>query len=197
MKQFFRVLLFGAAVMLGSCVPEFDNPLPCKQVEADARLLGNWRTTTKEGGEQNRLAFHARTNGWYDIVFLTGLDKRADTNGIDCTLYEGFSTRIKERSFLCLRLRARDFKNRTDAPKHYRFLIAGYDVGRQNLEIRILSKSKVKDLIEAGVLQGQVGQDNTNGSVVVTSTPEALQNALGKVPDEELFGDPMRFKRIR
>ena len=189
--------LFGAALLLGSCVPEFENPLPCERVEADARLLGDWRSAPDAGGDQSRVSFHARTNGWYDIVFLTGLERRSGTNGIDCSLYEGFSTRIGDRSFLCFRLRERYFKNRTDAPGHFRFLIAGYEAGRRSLEVSILSKSKVLDLVEAGVLQAQAGQSRTSGPLVVVSSPVELRDALLKTPDKDLLGDPLKFKRLR
>ena len=197
MKPLSRSLIVLAVLTLGSCVPEFENPLPCENVKADASLLGDWRSAPNAGDEQSHLSFHARTNGWYDIVYLTGLNKRSGTNGLDCTIYEGFSTCINDRSFLCLRLRPRDFEDRKDAPAHYRFLIAAYEVGRRNLAIRILSESKVRGLIEAGVLQGQSGQNHTGGTVVVTSAPGALRDALGKVPDDDLLGDPLRFKRVR
>ena len=197
MKTLSCLFLLGVVLMLGSCVPEFENPLPCERVEADSRLLDDWRSAPNADDEQSRLAFHARSNGWYDIVFLTGVNRRSGTNGLECTIYEGFSTRVNDRSFLCLRLRQRDFADRTDAPTNYRFLIAGYKVGRQNLAIRILSESKVRNLIEAGVLQGQSGQSHTGGAVVVTSAPEALRDAIGRIPDEDLLGEPMRFRRAR
>ena len=197
MKNLSLLPLFSAALLLGSCVPEFENPLPSERVEADAALLGDWRSDPDAGGDQSRAAFFARTNGWYDIVFLTGLNRRAGTDGLDCSLYEGFSTRVGDRAFLCFRLRERDFKERRDAPEHFRFLIAGYETGPNSLEVSILSESKVRDLIKGGVLQGQAGQSTTGGPVVVVSSPAALRDALLKTPGEDLFGEPLKFKRLR
>ena len=38
MKNLSLLPLFSAALLLGSCVPEFENPLPSERVEADAAL---------------------------------------------------------------------------------------------------------------------------------------------------------------
>lgn len=195
MKKLQLLPLLGSALLLVSCVPEFENPLPPDRVEADAALLGDWRSEPDARGDQSRASFFARTNGWYDIVFLTGINRRTGTEGIDCSLYEGFSTRVGDREFLCFRLRERDFKERKDAPEHFRFLIAGYAAGRGSLEVRILSESKVRDLVRGGVLKGQSGQSPTSGPVVVVSSPIELRDAILKTPDKELFGDPLKFKR--
>lgn len=164
------------ASLAAGCVPEFTQPLPFKADRSvDHRLLGHW-TAKEDNGDENHALFFRRGDGWYDIVFITGANASAHSNGLDCTIYEGYSAMVGTNWFLSFRARPQDLQNLVKKPDRNNFMLAEYSVTDKAFVLHLFSEDKVRAMIRDGKLKGTA--ETTSDLVLVTEGSQGIENAL-------------------
>jgi hypothetical protein len=185
------------SVSLASCYPEFKNPIPPPaELKADPQILGTWYLTNQSDSKMQMFIFQ-RSNGWIDLVSIENIDSKESNDGITVSIMEGYSTFINEQKFLCLRLRKRDFSNPDiEKIKEFPFLIFNYETpSKDELDIKLFSLEKVKELIKAGKLKGEIVTEDalkndvlgllfkrvfTYERIIVTASSDELKEAIAK-----------------
>ncbi len=199
MKRLARGLLLIPVLLTLSCVPEFENPLPRDEgAGPDTQLLGRW--SAKGDGEEDEALFYARRDGWYDILFVNKINSSSQTNGLDFSVYEGFSAAVGDDRFLCIRGRRKDFADRREQPDSYRFLLAHYRVeSNDTLRVNFFSNANVEEMVRSGALAGQIKTNQFTDEVIVTAAGEAVAALVAEKGVAEFVDadDVMSFSRVK
>lgn len=199
MKRLVRSTLLVPVLLALSCVPEFENGLPRQDgAGADPELLGRW--SAKGDGEEDEALFYPRPNGWYDILFIAKINSASETNGLDVSIYEGYSASVGDEKFLCIRGRRKDFADHSEPPESYRFLLAHYRIGSNDeLRVNFFSSAKVEELVKSGALQGEVKTNQFTDDVIVTAPSDAVAAAIAEKGYREFVDvdDVMKFSRMK
>ena len=196
MKSYYIGSLLMVLLGASGCIPLFEQPLPAVPDEmSDPGLLGTWIGTGENTDCQ--VSFLPRSSGWMDVVYLTGILLPAQTNGVESTLYEGYTAVVGKRRFLCLRLRSRDFVDHTEPPTDYPYMLLTYSVSNGNeLSVYMTSESAVREKIETGAWSGRIDGGSSSNEVRVTFSGEQLAEALTAADIDALLNEtPLTFRR--
>lgn len=174
------VAILLAALFVASCIPTFEHPLPEPDpLAADPGLLGTWLGRDADAGEESRLLVFTRPSGHVDLVFISGINDPDAEDGVDVSLFEGYTTLVGEERFLCIR--ARGMGEEKDDEEKPGVMIAAYAIDDGGgLAISLFGPNQVKALIESGKLQGAVEKGKHTQTIVVTSPAEALVELVKK-----------------
>jgi hypothetical protein len=192
--QFLYLFLF-LSICLTSCYPFFKNPLPPpSELKVDPQLSGAWILTTQSGHKQELFIF-PRSTGWFDLLYVSNIDGEDSSKGIEVSIMEGYGTSVNKDKFLCLRLRNRDFTDPNEE-KNINYMIVNYEITDNNeLNIKLFSGEKVKNLIKDGKLKGEiVTEDALKDDILgllfkgvftyeiffVTASPDELKEVITK-----------------
>ncbi|MFH0878549.1 MAG: hypothetical protein V2A34_02440 [Lentisphaerota bacterium] len=190
------VLLSVLVLLLASCIPLFDNPLPAvPENMTDPALSGTWVGT---GGSSNsQVSFLPRQSGWMDVVYLTSLNGASQDNGLDCQLYEGYGSVVNSHRILCLRMRKKDFEDHHEKPETYSYIYARYRIeDGHELAIQLFSESAIKEAIENKSLAGVVNGGSGSNDVCVTASSDEMEKFIGGQDLESLLSnEPLMFRR--
>lgn len=165
-----------AAALTASCVPEFENPPPpSERLRPDPELVGTW-ASTDESGEQDRISFYPRESGWVDVVLVTDIGGHASGDGVDLSIFEGYSAEVGDERFLCLRERGPDVDDEATRETGLGFLLAHYViVDGQTLHLALFSDPKVQAMVDAGELStGTVKRGQEEREVITSSSAELV-----------------------
>ena len=204
-KLIFLLSLSFSTVIITSCYPEFMHPIPPpKQLNPDSKILGLWFRTTENDKQQ--LSIFPRKNGWVDIVYVYDINSKTSEDGINILVFEGYTTFVEEKKFLCFRPRSKDYnKLYNKVREKFSFIIVNYYVSDEgNLIVKHLSTDKIINLVNNGQLKGQVYKKNPNegrfnDSVKVESSSDDLLKVICKKGTcaflDESEQDTMLFSR--
>jgi hypothetical protein len=174
------LFLLSPAILFMSCVPEFTNPLPVEDRQADSLLTGGWRMY--EEGKMWHLLISSRSDGWMDL-FLTSNSLTADSNSNGTLIYEGFSVPIDSEKYLCVRPVAmaadNNYVETPDPNLPASWSIVRYTVSQNRLNIVYLSAEPFKKFITEGKLTGWFKTESYSG-VLVTSSSDELKNIFAQ-----------------
>jgi len=184
---YFSILVF-LPVLVTSCYPLFEHPITApKKLKPDKNILGVWFRTVAVGAEQ--LSVFPRKDGWIEIVYVYGINSKFYKDGINLLVFEGYSTSVKDKKFLCLRPRTKDLLamgRKGDTLDQVGFYIVNYDLSKKgNLIVKHFSMEKVENLINSGELSGRVAKTDldegrlTDG-ILVTASSEDLVRAISE-----------------
>ncbi len=182
-------------ICLTSCYPFFKNPLPPpSEMKVDPQLSGVWILTTQSGHKQEMFVF-PRSSGWFDMLYVSNIDGEDSSKGIEVSIMEGYNTTVNNDKFLCLRLRNRDITDPNEE-KNINYMIVNYEITTNDeLNIKLFSGEKVKNLIKVGKLQGEIVTEDalkedilglifkgvfTYETFYVTASPEELKEVIAK-----------------
>ena len=170
-------------ICLASCYPEFKNPIPPPaELKADPQILGTWVRTSDESGSKEQLCIFQRKSGWIDVVLIDEIDSKESEDGINVSVFEGYSTSVNKQKFLCLRVRTKDYGH-VD-PEEFAeppFYIVNYEATSDNkLVIKHFSLEKVEELIKAGKLKGEITKGQYVDHVTVTSSSDEMVEVISK-----------------
>ena len=193
----FRVahLLILMTVVFSSCAPRFKHPLPAPEnLKPDHTISGQWFRKTQNDRQQ--LSVFPRKDGWIDIVYIYDIESKTSEDGINVLIFEGYTTSVAERKFLCFRLRKKELLTLNKDGEDWRgFLIVNYNVSKAgDLVVRHLSSDKLADLIKDGRLKGEIAEneiskDGYNDGVAVWSSSEELLNVMCQEGPDALLGN--------
>jgi hypothetical protein len=177
MKKYARIGLVAIEcaliLLVTSCVAEFLNPIPPpKNLKPDSALLGEWEMT--EGESIMRMYIYPRPSGWIDIICI----ETGPNNKVRLDVYEGYSTRIKQERFLCLREREIHAKKKEDKKDQLGYFIGHYKITENDMfSFSLFDVEKIKTMVRQGELKGAI----TSGEkVVVTSKANELIALISK-----------------
>lgn len=176
-ENHWRLLPLAAAVgiLAASCVPEFENPLPpSSELAPDSLLVGTWLSPDDpKGGD--RMMVLPRSSGWVDILLVSDVG----SDGVDLTVFEGYSSVVGDDKFLCLRERGVESSDDVTRERGLRYVLTYYSVSdRGELALAPFSYEKVQALITSGDLDAQERPRGTETRQVVTTTAEALASLI-------------------
>jgi hypothetical protein len=177
MKKYARVGLFAIEctliLLVTSCVAEFLNPIPPpKNLKPDSALLGEWEMTERES--MMRVYIYPRPSGWIDVICI----ETGPNNKVRLDVYEGYSTRIKQERFLCLREREIHAKKKEDKKDQFGYFIGHYKIAENDMfSFSLFDVEKIKTMVRQRELKGTI----TSGEkVVVTSKANELIALISK-----------------
>ena len=205
LSSLYLMFSFLLLISLTSCYPEFKNPIPPPhELKVDNQILGTWVRTIK--GDQyehkEQLSIFSRNSGWIDAVWIYDIDRKESGDGINLIVLEGYSTSVNKQRFLCLRFREKDSnwawahqknhnssdKEAIEEPFTAHWFIVNYQAPNNNeLVIKPFSTQKTEELIEKGMLKGEVVkekvfkvQEPSLDKVTVTSSSDELVKVISK-----------------
>ncbi|NOR67154.1 MAG: hypothetical protein GQ528_07345 [Woeseiaceae bacterium] len=182
-SSLYSILCLLLSISLGSCYPEFKNPIPPPpELKADRQILGTW-VGAEYSGSKEQLSIFERSSGWIDVVYINDIDSKESQKGINVIVFEGYSTSVNEQKFLCLRFRERDFDDSHEEVGKFLFYILNYETpSNDELIIKHFSLQKVKELIKEGKLKGDVVKRRGRyfDEITVTSSSDELIEAISK-----------------
>ena len=177
MKKYAWISLFAIEcaliLLVTSCVAEFLNPIPPpKNLKPDSDLLGEWEMTERES--MMRIYIYPRPSGWIDIICI----ETGPNHKVRLDVYEGYSTRIKQERFLCLREREIHAKKKEDKKDQFGYFIGHYKISENDMfSFSLFDVEKIKTMVRQGELKGTI----TSGEkVVVTSKANELIALISK-----------------
>jgi hypothetical protein len=177
MKKYARVGLFAIEctliLLVTSCVAEFLNPIPPpKNLKPDSALLGEWEMRERES--MMRVYIYPRPSGWIDVICI----ETGPNNKVRLDVYEGYSTRIKQERFLCLREREIHAKKKEDKKDQFGYFIGHYKIAENDMfSFSLFDVEKIKTMVRQRELKGTI----TSGEkVVVTSKANELIALISK-----------------
>jgi hypothetical protein len=200
-------IFFLGLFLLGSCYPEFRNPIPPpSELKADNKLTGTWKRTT-ESGTREHLCVFERQSGWLDVVYIYDINSKYSSDGINVLIFEGYNTNVNENKFLCLRYRQKDHPDQNVYDINYTYFVANYKTTKNGiLIIRPFWSEAVQTLVEKGKLAGEIKKaDLINGQpydrVIITESSNSLGNFINTYGIKEFLGEGeyalMTFSRLR
>ncbi len=195
MKQNVSILsLLAVLFFLTSCVPTFENPLPApKEMKPDTTLLGTWKSIPEKDESKSQVSFFPRKSGWIDIVIIDDVDGTSSTDGVNVFIYEAYSANVAKDTFLCLRGRKKDHQSKESA-----YLLAHYHLSRKGvLSISLFDQDAIKNMIEKGILKGEVAKGSMD-KVSVTASSDEIASAIAEKGVEAFISkdDILKFNRL-
>ena len=211
-KVVLTILLSCAQIFLSSCCPEFKEPIPpLPDSKIDAQLLGTWTRMTEISGKQ-QLSILPRKDKLLDIVYIYDIESPFTSDGANLIIMEGYSTVSHGQKFLCLQFRDKDYTCCKQTGQFaffdketgkYSYFIASYEVNNEVLCINPFASEKVKELINKGLLKGEITQEETPRGkferVLVKSSSEELVKVISEkgvqIFSKEGKDNPMFFMK--
>ncbi len=157
-------LMLGGLVLFftGSCVPDFKNPLPRpKDSRPDERILGTW-ISPDEVKNKAQVSFFARKTGLMDIVDIYDIDGISSKDGVNVSIYEGYTTSVNQDKFVCFRARRKDMRGQEKKKQEFNYWIAYYEISEKDiLSIHLFDLNAVRALVENKKLKGEIIKGKT------------------------------------
>lgn len=183
-----NLAIVAAAVFLSGCYVT-SQKLPAGALRIDERLIGAWQALDEDGKPEKDATFlHFVKTADHSPLVLVLIDTRTATN------YEMNTIQVGSRTLFAVKPLS------STAPSEKPetgFILGYYDVRGDDLYLSLLDTKKVKDLIDAGKLQGTADSGNY-GKVTLTGSPRDLADFFARTDPKSISAGerPAHARRV-
>lgn len=191
MKTIYQIMIFATILLLLNCVPaEFKYSLSSPEnAIADLRLNGLWASSDNN---KSYLFFQSKSDSMMDFIWINNKDKN---QGADVFEFEIFPTKVNELDLLNLRMVIN--KNNDNKEYYKSYFIAKYDIQGNKLKMSYINDTNCKDLINKGMLKGEIVSDSTGSEkVFITDSSDRIITLIKSSYPDNLFEDFGEFQKI-